>query len=379
MENLWNMKSKNIWIIAGIIIILIIVGIVYVNNLNQKRDVIKIGYIGPLSGALVYTGEPVKNGFELANSKYNSYNKNISVIYEDDKCSPVDALNAARKLINIDNVNIIVSGVCSSSTLAIAPLAEENKKILISPVSASPDIKNAGDYVFRIAASSDLLGSKAADIVYDLGYSKIGIIYELNEYPRGWKDVFKTEFIKLGGEIVDEESFNSGETDIKTQLIKIKEKNPDVILMVVLSVPSGIQILKEINELDIKTPLVGNELFSYKPVINSYPNTTEGMFVATYDYDLNSEEMKLFLSEYNSKYNKEVSEEIYGALGYDVYMLLYDSIKTCDGDNPECIKNYFNNLGETAGVGGNYTLDENGDAVRNVVLRKIVGGKMEYA
>ena len=100
------------------------------------------------------------------------------------------------------------------------------------------------------------------------------------------------------------------------------------------------------------------------------------MLVTTYGYDLDSIEMKNFLVDYKNKYGREVSEEIYGALGYDVYNILYESFEIC-GDNPECIKDYLNEVKERTGAGGKYILDEKGDAIRDVVVRKVVNGKLE--
>ena len=71
------------------------------------------------------------------------------MIYEDGLCDGKGATNAVQKLINIDGVKIIIGGVCSGETLGAAPLAESSKVILFSPGSGSPDITNAGDYIFR--------------------------------------------------------------------------------------------------------------------------------------------------------------------------------------------------------------------------------------
>jgi len=360
-------------IISIIIAVIIIGGIWYITTREPaEEDVIRIGFIGPLSGPVAYTGEPVKNGFALANDQKRFINgKKIEILYENGKCETGEAVRAAKKLMEMDNVKIIVSGVCSSSTLGIAPLVQEKKIILISPVAASPVLTNAGEYVFRIASSSDFMASNAARIVKELGYNKIAIIYELNDYPVGWKEVFVSEFQKIGGEVIIEENFNPGDTDMKTQLIKVKEKNPEAILFTVLSAPSAIQILKQSKELNIDKQLIGNEVFSFKSVINSYPAAAEGMLITTYNYDLDSMEMKGFLNDYKQEYGKDITEEIYGALGYDLYNLLYEAIVSCNGDNPECIKTYLENIGGKLGVSGKYTLDKNGDAIRKVVLRRV--------
>lgn len=367
-------------IIAALVIAGIWYGVSKKSTAPTEEGPIKIGFISPLTGPVAYTGEPVKNGFELAHEKNSVFNDRIiEIIYEDDKCITEEAVKAAKKQIEIDNVKIVVSGVCSGSALGVAPIAQERKVILISPVAASPALTDSGEYVFRIASPSNLMASNAAKIVKNLGYNTVGVLYELNDYPVGWKAVFNNEFKSLGGEVIIEENFNTGDTDLKTQLMKIKDKNPEIVLVSALSAPSAIQILKQAKELNINKQLIGNEVFSFKSVINSNPDASEGILMTTYKYDLNSTKMKNFLSDYQNKYGKEITEEIYGALGYDLYNLLYEAINECNGAVPNCIKDYLNNMGEKTGASGNYTIDEDGDAVREVVLRKVENGKLIIA
>lgn len=58
-------------------------------------------------------------------------------------------MDALSKLLNVDGIDFFIGDICSSATLAMAPLAEQNKKILITPCSESADISKAGDYIFR--------------------------------------------------------------------------------------------------------------------------------------------------------------------------------------------------------------------------------------
>ena len=75
--------------------------------------------------------------------------KQVEVIAEDGACNAKSGVLAIQKLINQDKVKIIMGAGCSSETLGAAPIAEENKIILISWGSSSPDITKSGDYIFR--------------------------------------------------------------------------------------------------------------------------------------------------------------------------------------------------------------------------------------
>ena len=366
------MKIKSL----TLMLLMLAVSIIFIAGCSSKSesDVIKIGYFGPLTGPVAYTGEPVKNAITLAHNQKNIVDgKRIEIIYEDDKCDTKEAVTIANKLITEDKVDILISGVCSGSTLGVAPIAESEKIILISPVAASPKITEAGEYIFRVASSSTLMAKDTASIVERLGYKSIGILFENNDYPVGWKEAFKKEY---SGEIRVEEGFNPGDMDMRTQLLKIKSVNVDAILFVVLSPVSADLLIKQKHELGIDKQIIGNEVFSFKSVIGKNKDAAQGILVVTYKYDLNSDKMKRFLQEYKEYFSKEITEEIYGALGFDTYAVIYEALSRCKDLDSGCLKDELTNLNQIDGVSGNFDIDWNGDGIHEFVLRRVVDGKI---
>ena len=120
---------------------------------EAAEEKIVIGFIAPLVGDASAYGEASRTGVELALDEIDA---TIIVIFENGGCNAKDSTTAANKLIHIDNVKIIVGTVCSSETLAIAPIAEENGVVILSAASSSPDITAAGDYIFRTWPSDQL-------------------------------------------------------------------------------------------------------------------------------------------------------------------------------------------------------------------------------
>ena len=141
------MNKKILFGILSILILLVLVfsftttGLI---NLNKNKETYKIGSILPLSGDASSFGVPFQKTLNLAVKEINENGgidgKQVKIIYEDGKCENKQANQAANKLININNVNTIIGGICSGETLAAAPIAEENKVILFSPASGSPKI-----------------------------------------------------------------------------------------------------------------------------------------------------------------------------------------------------------------------------------------------
>lgn len=359
----------------GAVIIIVAIILIIITTLNaNKNNTIKIGFIGPITGPLgVSTGESILHAVKLANSE-RSYvnNKKVEVIYEDDACDPKKSVDAAIKLIEINKVDVIISSLCSGGVLSTAPLAEKNKVVMISPGAAAPSITKAGDYVFRLAGSSITAGKSISEIAGKYDYKKIGIIYENNEYPMGWKDAFIANYKNKDIQIT-EEGVAVNSTDVRTQILKIKNSKPDVILVATIMPTTANVILNQLKELNVNTPVITNEIFTLQSVIHN--KNAEGIMATVYKYDINSNNFKNLLSTYKQTYNKNIQEDIYGALGYDTYNIILDAEAKCNGKK-ECIKNYLYQVKDYNGLSGNITIDNNGDSTREFTLKKIENGSL---
>lgn len=378
MVTLSPMNQQTKYYVYGAIGLAVVVGLIWWGSSRQQSllvtgEPIKVGYVGPLSGPVAYTGEPVVDAIRLASEQLGAAsNRPIEIIYEDGVCDNKTGLSAAQKLMDVDQVNILISGVCSGVTLAIAPIAEERGVILISPVAASPAITGAGDYTFRTSGSSVLIATQTAEQIKSK-FSHVGILFENNEYPVGWKDSFIKAF-SGDGRAVFSESFSTGDTDVRSQLQKLNSQGPDAIFLIGITPPGANNVLKQYTELGFDTPLVGNELFSFKSIIANHTQTMEGMLIPTYTYDLSSRAMQKLLSDYKERYSKDLLEEVYGALAYDMYGVLHEAIEQCEGDDPECIKKELYGTRNFQGISGDITIDKNGDTERDFVVRQIKDG-----
>jgi branched-chain amino acid transport system substrate-binding protein len=153
---------------------------------QSADDTIKIGVIAPMSGDLAVYGEQLSYVLDaelaLVNDKIND-GKKFSLIYEDGKCNGSDAVTAFEKLKNVDGVEFVIGGFCSSETLAIEPLLENSDVMLISVASSNPALDNLNPYLFSFSYNDNLIGKTLADGMKD--YQKVALISEQNEYNIG--------------------------------------------------------------------------------------------------------------------------------------------------------------------------------------------------
>lgn len=330
---------------------------------------IKIGFLAPLTGEASSYGIAAKKGFDLALQDLNNeiMGMRVKAIYEDGKCEGKEAVNGAQKLISIDGVIAIIGELCSSATLAVAPIANRNKVILISPASTSPEITKSGDFVFRTVPSDSMQGKFGAELVKDLGFNRLAILYSNEDYGIGFKNVLEKEFEKINGKVVASEAFERKASDFKSQLTKIKAKNPDSIYIISNDPRASSIILKQIKELGIESQLFGSEGLKSKDILESAGEAAEGLILSSVSFG-NFE----FFEKFREKYGEDPGP--FSAQSYDALISLSKAIEKANSLNTEKIKNALYNV-EFEGFSGKIKFDENGDISGNYEVFKVINGE----
>lgn len=347
-----------------------------------KRDgkELVIGVITPLTGNNASYGQQTKEGVDLAvdeiNSKGGIDGKRIVIKYEDDQSSQNGGISAFQKLITTERTPVVIGGFTSSVTLAIAPIAEKNKVVLISASSTSDDIKDAGDYIFRIVPTNSAQGKTMADFALNkLKAKTAAILYMNNDYGVTLKNGVNTHFTQGGGQIVTIESYNPKETDFRTQLLKIKKIKTDVIFYPGLYEESGV-ILKQARELGIKQPFIGGDGAVDPKLIEIAKDAAENSYYANLGmgYGISDYEIAKFSDTFKKQYTKEPSA--YNSYAYDVVFVVADAIKR-GGYNGDGIKKSLYELKDFKGITGITKFDKFGEVDKPFSIFDIKDGRFE--
>ena len=338
----------------------------------SEAEVIKLGFIGPLSGEGAVWGNDEKNATLMAVEEINNSNyipgRKLEVIFEDGQCSGIGAATAAQKLVNIDRVKIVLGGTCSDETLAAAPITEQARVILFSSFSSNPALTDAGDYVFRNSPSDDTLSNFTADLI-NKKHSKIAIISGNSSYTVGVRDVFVKRVLENGAEIVSDQLYNIEEKDFSTYILKIKQSEPDAIFINPYAGLSGGLIVKKIKELGVDVPLYGTFIFGGSdvkeiagPALNNLIFTDAPSAMGSKgDYVVNKFKEKF--GEFQNSYQ-------IGAK-YDAVYIIADAIRSVGLDTAR-IRDYLYGLENYDGAIGNYRFDQNGDTASLEWAAKII-------
>ena len=205
---------------------------------NNKAESIKIGVLASTTGALEAYGKQSTRGFELGldyatNGTMEVAGKKIEFIIEDTETKPEVAVQKATKLLEEDGVDFLVGSSSSSDTLAVLPLAEEYKKVMVVEPAVADSITGSefNPYIFRTARSSSQDAIAGAVAIAKKGV-KIATLAPDNAFGRDGITAFKEAAEKLGAELCHEEYADPVATDFTSNIQKIVNEKPDYLFVV---------------------------------------------------------------------------------------------------------------------------------------------------
>jgi ABC-type branched-subunit amino acid transport system substrate-binding protein len=362
-------------LILIILVILVIGVLIYFASLKKgtiSKEII-LGATLPLTGDVSNIGVDAKNAIELAVKEINQAGgikgKPVKVIFEDDKCDPKLSVDTVNKLINLDKVKIIFGPFCSGASLSAVPVAQQNKVLMISGSATNPKLSDFSLY-FRTIPSDAEQGKFGAEYVFNkLNKKKVAIAYAQNDYGVGLKDAFKKRFEELGGKVIIELEHQEGATDLRTNIAKIKNANPDLIYLIAYPKDGG-NFLKQLYELNVRIPVFGSESLESPDIIDIAKEAAEGV-IFTRAKEIKNE---AYINSYKLTYN--VEPEAYGPFYYDAVKIIFQGIENCNLDI-DCLRNFLVN-NKFTGITGEIDFDESGDVInKEFVLKTIKKGKFE--
>jgi branched-chain amino acid transport system substrate-binding protein len=339
---------------------------------GRPRGTFKMGAVLPLTGGSAQWGIPPRNAALLAADQVNAAGgikgKKIVLDIEDDQCEPANAVSAMQKILATSKPIVVLGAVCSSATLAIAPIAESNKVVLISPASTSPLLTHFGNYIFRDIPSDALRGQVFGKYVYARGYRRVSCLYINNDGGLGNEQTFSQTFQSLGGRIVSVDAYPQGTQDVRAQLTKIKGAKPDALLVV--SYPDDTPIvLRQAAELKLSIPFFfQTEALDDPAVLQRAGTAAEGV---TYILPAQSTgpAASQFAAAYQARYH--TAPELYAAQSYDIVMLTARILNASQSLTPDDLANGLHRTQNYPGASGTITFDQNGDVVQPMVIKQI--------
>ncbi len=341
---------------------------------SSGTQTIRIGVIMAVTGDAASLGVDMVNGIRMAvdqvNTKGGIKGKPVEIIVEDGRCNGSDAASAAQKLVNVDKVVAIIGGLCSGETLAAAPIVEAAKIVLISPGSSSPDITNAGKYVFRNYPSDALKTVATAKVIREKGYKTVAMISENTDFCQG---VVRGMYKDVGDDgIVFDEKVEPGTKDFRSIFEKLKKTDFDVFYPNTNGDASMAALVQQYRDAGFKQPILSHEVADSSTLGDIAKEAAEGLQLVTVR---TSGEGTDFETKFLAKYEKAQSSIAFAAHAYDAAKLLMETIDE-HGTDGTAIRDAFLTLKSYQGIIGDIHFDENGDVVGvPFVLKEFKNGR----
>jgi branched-chain amino acid transport system substrate-binding protein len=343
---------------------------------------IRVGHFASLTGDTATFGQSTDRGVRMAVEEINArggvLGRPLEVISEDDRSVTEEARTAAQKLLQRDEVVALLGEVASSRSLAAAPEAQRARVPMISPASTNPKVTEVGDFVFRTCFIDPFQGAVMARFAHeDLKARRVAILFDFKQdYSVGLAEFFRKKFTELGGEIVADERYTSGDIEFRAQLTTIRSASPDAVFVPGYYTEVGL-IAKQARELGLNVPLLGGDGWDSAKTLEIGGPAVEGYFFSNhYAADSDSPKVQAFVARYREKHG-EVPDAM-AALGYDAAGILADALARAGDTKGEALRDAIAATRDYDGVTGKISIDEGRNARKDAVVLKIEGGRFRF-
>ncbi|WP_239454253.1 ABC transporter substrate-binding protein [Bacillus suaedaesalsae] len=387
------MSKKLLSIFTMILFVFGIVGCSSQSGGEGDPEVYKIGAIYSKTGPGSPLGEPEWNATELLVKQINENGGingiPIEVILADDESTQEKAVEEMNRLINDENVLAVLGTTTSGPALAMKGIALDNEVPVISAGASVAIVSPAEEskWVFKTPHSDAHAVERIYMYMKDSGMKKVAILADSNAY--GASGVEQLEALKgeYGIEIVANESYNTDDADMKTQLTKINKSGADAVIVWGTN-PGPAIAAKNMKELGMDMPYIGSHGIANQAFLDLAGDAAEGVVIPTGkllfptqipENDPQYKVIKEFYDDYTAAYKGEPTN--FGSYGYDNLQLIVEALKAGATDR-ESIRDYLeNDVKDYVGATGTFTFsanDHNGLKADSMVLAEVKNGKWTF-
>jgi branched-chain amino acid transport system substrate-binding protein len=353
---------------------------------DTSGDTIKVGHYASLTGPQSTFGTQSDDGVKFAQDELNGkggvLGKKFAVDTEDDQSKPEEAATVVTRFASDPQVVAVIGEVASSRSLRAAPILQRAQIPMISPSSTNPNVTKVGNFIFRVCFIDPFQGYVMAQFAHDhLHAAKVAILRDQGQdYSVGLANVFADEFKKMGGTITTDVSYQSTDSDFRSELAQIKATDPDAIFIPGYYGEVG-TIARQAREQGINVPLLGGDGWDSDQLIagaGGPGKALEGCFFSThYSKDDKSPRVQNFVKAYAASHGGTQPASLV-AQGYDAMMLLADAIKRANSTDRDKVRQALADTKGFPGVTGDITIDANRNATKSAVVLQIKGNDFVY-
>ena len=290
--------------------------------------VVKIGGIGPLTGAAATYGIATKNGAQIAVDEINALGGvQFELNFQDDEADGEKGVNAYNNLKDW-GMHVLYGCTTTGSCVAVAGETYADRYFQLTPSASSSDVTAGKDNVFQVCFTDPNQGVTAADFVKDLGnVSKVGVLYNNGDaYSAGIAVAFVAHAKEIGLEIVAETTFpDDSNTDFSAQLNECKAAGAEMVFMPIYYTPASL-VLAQAKSMGYAPVFFGGDGMDGILGMDGFDaSLAEGLMLMTpFNASATDDRTVKFVETYTNKYGTETLNQ-FAADGYDCIYAIYEA------------------------------------------------------
>ncbi len=338
---------------------------------GYSKEPYKIGAIFAVTGPASFLGEPEKNTALMLMDQINKgggiNGHPLEIIVEDSKSVEADAVLAAKKLIEKDKVLAIVGPSTTGESMALVPVMNAAKTTLVSCAAGYPITNPVNEryWIFK-TPQYDL---SAVEAIYNHmkknKITKVGIVTIATGFGDAGRKALLDTAPKYGITIVADERYGAKDSDMTTQLTKIKAAGAQAVINWSVG-PGQVVITKNWHDLKLGIPLYQSHGWGSKKNIELAGKAAEGVIaplgrLVVWDKLPDKHPQKALLKKYETDYKARYKTEpgTFGGHAYDAVMMVVEALKKV-GPDKQKIRDYIEkNIKNWPGTGGIFNMSEN--------------------
>ncbi len=340
---------------------------------------IRIGLLALLSGDMASaSGIPSKQGAELAVADINGRGgvmvngraRQLQLVVRDYDARPDAAATAARALINLDSVDVVIGPQFSAHAISAGGVAEDAHVPLIAPMASNPAVTAGRSYVFRLAYLDPFMGQMLATYAReDLKATRAAVLYDVaTAYGRDISELFSKTFAAAGGRMVASETFTSDQkVDFRRQLRAIAATDPEVLLLPNSSAVDSFQV-RQARALGIRAVFLATDIWD-PPGLRHIPESRGAVYTRQWHPELDRPSTLAFTARYMDKFRAEPRST--AAMTYDAVSLFAIAASRAGTLDGTAVAKAIAGTAGFEGVTGTISYSGNGDPRRSGVLARI--------
>ena len=291
-----------------------------------EEAALKIGFIGPLTGAAAVYGTSCLQGAQVAVDEINAKGgMQIELIAQDDEHDPEKSVNAYNTLWD-EGAQMIVGCVTTGPCKAVSAEAYNDRMFMLTPSASSTEVTEGKDNMYQVCFTDPNQGSASAQFIVDNGLAtKVAVIYNnADAYSTGIYQTFVANAAELGLEVVSVTTFTDDTTDFSVQLTDAKDNGADLVFLPIYYTPASM-ILSQANAMEYAPTFFGVDGMDGILTMEGFDTSlAEGLMLLTpFAADAEDERTQTFVAAYQAAYTDIPTQ--FSADGYDAVYALYEA------------------------------------------------------